>query len=97
MTSEQVIAAVAAIISTAFGGICTGAVAKYLLLKKVESIENIEQAIGVIKEKLAVITHKIEAIDKINSLVFEHDRRLTTMEVGHAKVTNGTGRPHTSS
>lgn len=69
-------------VSALVGGSLVAGVAKYFISRTLDKIEELPEKLSEIKSQLSSMQTKLEGLEKIHSMVTDHDRKLVAIEAG---------------
>lgn len=68
------------LLSVILGGWVTVFVVKIFISRTIRDLDRVTQKLESLSNKFGVIETKVQSIDKMKTIIFEHDRRLTRLE-----------------
>ncbi len=76
-----------AALSALVGGSLVAGVAKYFISRTLDKIEEMPEKLSEIKAQLSSMQTKLDGLEKIHSMVTDHDRKLVAIEAGRRSGT----------
>lgn len=72
------------VLSAIAGGSATAFMVKLLITRSIRDLDRIAQKLERINGKIGVVESKLESMDRMKGLLFEHDRKIVEMETRYA-------------
>jgi hypothetical protein len=71
---------ITSILSAMFGSGLASVIAKIFIDRSIARMDEVTRRLEMLTNKLSIIESRLETLDKMKSLVFEHDRKIIAFE-----------------